>query len=70
MSLCGGEAVQSDGLCSVMYNALTELEYDAQVELRYCMPLGRCKAEQSHSLCMVLCTVLLLLLLLLLLCDA
>jgi hypothetical protein len=53
-----------------MYNALTELEYDAQVELRYCMPLGRCKAEQSHSLCMVLCTVLLLLLLLLLLCDA
>jgi len=34
ISLCGGEAEQSDGLCSVLRNALTELEYDAQVELR------------------------------------
>jgi len=33
MSLCGGEVVQSDGICSVLHNASTLLEHDAQVEM-------------------------------------
>ena len=33
MSLCGRQAVQSDGICSVLRNASTLLEHEAQVEL-------------------------------------
>ena len=44
ISLCGGEAEQSDGLCSVLRNALTIIERDAQVALSSCKPLCSCKA--------------------------
>ena len=54
ISLCGGEAVQSDGLCSVLRNASAVVEHGAQVALSVCIPLCRCKAEESHSLCIVL----------------
>ena len=43
ISLCGGEAVQSGGLCSVLRNAITILERDAQVVLSVCIPLCRSK---------------------------
>ena len=54
MPLRGGEAVPSDGLTSVLRNALAELEHAAQVELSGCKPLCRCKAEESQSRCIVL----------------
>jgi hypothetical protein len=54
MPLRGGEAVQSDGLCSVLRNTLALLKHDAQVVLSDCIPLCRCKAVESHSLGMVL----------------
>ncbi len=52
--LRGGEAVPSDGLCSVLPNTFTVLKRVAQVELSLCIPLRCCKAIQSHSLGIVL----------------
>ena len=52
--LRGGEAVPSDGLCSVLRNTLAVLKYEAQVELSVYKPLCRCKAVESHSLGIVL----------------
>ncbi len=54
MPLRGGEAVQSDGLCSVLRNTLTVLKHVAQADLSDCMPLLCCKAVESHSLGIVL----------------
>ena len=54
MPLRGGEAVPSDGLCSVLRNTLAVLKHAAQDELSVCMPLIRGKAEQSRSLGIVL----------------
>ncbi len=54
MPLCGGEAVPSDGFCSVLPDTSAVLKHDAQVVLSDCMPLIRCKAVQSHSLGIVL----------------
>ena len=54
LPLRGGEAVQSDGLCSVLRNTLAKLKHAAQVELSAYMPLCRCKAVESHSLGIVL----------------
>ncbi len=54
ISLCGGEAVPSNGFCIVLRNIFTILENDAQVVLSDCMPLFRCKAVESHSLRIVL----------------
>ena len=42
ISLCGSEAVPTDGFCSVLRNASTALEHEAHVELRSCMPLCGC----------------------------
>jgi hypothetical protein len=39
MPLRGGEAVQSDGLCSVLRNPLAFLNQAAQVVLSICIPL-------------------------------
>ena len=50
MPLRGGEAVPSDGLCSVPRNTVTILKHDAQPELSECMPLLSCKAPESRSL--------------------
>jgi hypothetical protein len=52
--LRGGEAVPSDGLCSVLRNTFTVLKHEAQVDLSHCMPLIRGKAEESRSLGFVL----------------
>ena len=54
MPLRGGEAVPSDGLCSVLRNTITVLKHEAQVGLSVCIPLCRCKAVESHSLGIVL----------------
>ena len=54
MPLRGGEAVPSDGLCSVLRNTLAVLKHEAQAILSACMPICRCKAVESHSLGMVL----------------
>jgi hypothetical protein len=52
--LRGGEAVPSDGLCSVLRNTFTILKHGAQVELSVYISLIRGKAVQSHSLGIVL----------------
>ena len=54
MSLRSSEAIQSDGLSSVLRNTSTVLKHEAQVALSCCMPLCRCKAPESHSLHFVL----------------
>ena len=52
--LRGGEAVQTDGFCSVLGNTLTVLKHVGQVALSGCKPLRCCKAVESHSLGIVL----------------
>ena len=54
MPLRGGEAVPSDGLCSVLRNTFSALKHVAQVELSSSIPLCRCKAEESRCLGIVL----------------
>jgi hypothetical protein len=50
MPLRGGEAVPSDGLCSVLRNTSAAFKQVAQVDLSVCVSLISCKAVQSHSL--------------------
>jgi hypothetical protein len=53
--LRGGEAVPSDGLCSVLLrNTSALLKHAAQVELSACVSLISCKTVQSRSLGIVL----------------
>ena len=54
LPLRGGEAVQSDGLCSVLRNTSAVLKHVAQVDLSACMPMCRCKTVESHGLGIVL----------------
>ncbi len=54
MPLRGGEAVPSDGLCSVLRNTLATLKHAAQKILPGCRPLLCRKAVESHSLGIVL----------------
>jgi hypothetical protein len=50
MTLRGGEAVPSDGFCSVLRNTFSEIKHVAHITLSACKPLIRCNAEESHSL--------------------
>jgi hypothetical protein len=54
MPLRGGEAEQSDGLCSVLRNTMAVVKHPAQAVLSDFMPLCRCKAVESHSFGIVL----------------
>jgi hypothetical protein len=54
LPLCGGEAVPSDGLCSILRNTSAVFKHDAQIVLRGSIPLRRCKTVESHSLGIVL----------------